>query len=111
MTEIDAKGLFESISAGKQLLLIDVRQPEELCYGTITGSFNFPLSDIPKRIDELEQLIGEQSSLTDVIVICRVGGRSQQVIQLLESRGSRQLVNLVGGTQKYSEFDERIKKY
>ena len=111
MIEIDAKGLFESISSGKPLLLIDVRQPEELSYGAIEGALNFPLSDIPSRMDELEGLISEQNSLTAVVMICRVGGRSQQVIQLLENRGSRQLTNLVGGTQKYSEFDEKIKKY
>ena len=47
----------------------------------------------------------------NVVVFCRVGGRSEQVIKLLEQRGSRQLANLVGGTQKYSDLDERIRKY
>lgn len=111
MINIEAKELFDSIADAKPHLLIDVRQPEELSYGTIDGAINFPLSDIPNRIDELEKLICDQSNQTVIVMLCRVGGRSQQVIQLLERRGSRQLANLVGGTQKYSEFDERVKKY
>ena len=110
MLSIDALALHQSITAGEPLLLIDVRQPEELAYGTLEGSHSFPLTDIPNRIDELESLIKNDKS-NNIIVFCRVGGRSDQVIKLLEIRGSKQLTNLVGGTQKYSEFDQRILKY
>jgi len=108
---IDAKGLFESISAGQSLLLIDVRQPEELVYGTLEGAHNYPLTDIPNRLSELEKLINDQNQETEIVVFCRMGGRSEQVISFLERRGSRELANLVGGTLEYSEFNDKIQKY
>jgi len=110
MLSIDALALFESISVGNTTLLIDVRQPEELIYGTIDNSVNFPLSDIPTRLEELESLIKNEAK-ESIVIFCRVGGRSEQVINFLEQRGSKQLTNLLGGTQKYSEFDSRIRKY
>jgi len=108
---IDAKGLFESISAGRSLLLIDVRQPEELNYGTLEGAHNYPLTDIPRRLTELENLINAQKQDTNVVIFCRMGGRSEQVISFLERRGSRELANLVGGTQDYAEFNDKIQRY
>jgi rhodanese-related sulfurtransferase len=109
--EIDAKGLLESISAGESLLLIDVRQPEELVHGILPNAHSFPMTDIPSRIDELEKLISSQKAKTKIIIYCRVGGRSAQVISLLERRGSRELINLRGGTIAYAELDERIQRY
>lgn len=106
MKSITAEELIDSIRAELELILIDVRQPEELLHGTIVGAYNFPLSDMPNRIEELEELISSQGRERKVVIFCRSGGRSTQVIAVLEKRLPVELYNLVGGMKSFLQLDK-----
>jgi rhodanese-related sulfurtransferase len=70
------------------LAVLDVREPVEWQHGHIDGALHIPMNELPSRLDELpdEQLL----------VVCKVGGRSARVVGWLVQQG-REAVNLDGG--------------
>jgi rhodanese-related sulfurtransferase len=70
-------------------VLLDVREPDEWAAGHVEGAQHIPMNDIPRRTAELDQD-------TDLVVVCKVGGRSAQVTAYLNQQGYR-ATNLDGG--------------
>lgn len=70
--------------------LLDVREPDEWAAGHPPGAHHVPMMDIPTRADEVP-------TDRDVVVVCRVGGRSAQVVAYLKQRGFDNVYNLDGG--------------
>ncbi|HEY3629699.1 MAG TPA: rhodanese-like domain-containing protein [Jatrophihabitantaceae bacterium] len=70
-------------------VLLDVREPDEWAAGHVDGARHIPMNDIPRRTAELDQD-------TDLVVVCKVGGRSAQVTAYLNQQGYR-ATNLDGG--------------
>jgi rhodanese-related sulfurtransferase len=73
---------------------LDVRQPGELVEGTLPGTVNIPLDQLPTRASELDRN-------RRVVVLCRSGGRSTQAATFLISSGFTDVVNLDGGMLAY----------
>jgi rhodanese-related sulfurtransferase len=71
------------------LLVLDVREPIEWSYARIDGALHIPLHDLPTRLDEVPDE-------GQVLVVCKVGGRSAQATMWLRQQG-REAVNLAGG--------------
>ena len=69
--------------------VLDVREPDEVATGAITGSINIPLGQLAARQDELDPE-------TPVITVCQSGRRSQQAAEVLSAAGYR-VSNLDGG--------------
>jgi rhodanese-related sulfurtransferase len=69
---------------------IDVREPGEVAEGTIPGTVNIPLGQIPGRLHELDRQ-------RRVVLLCRSGNRSGQAAQFLTGHGFTDVVNLTGG--------------
>lgn len=72
--------------------LIDVREDWEFQQGHVPGAVNVPMSVIGERLDELPDGAFD--------VICKVGGRSAQVVQALAARG-HDVTNVDGGTDEW----------
>ena len=70
------------------LAVLDVREPLEWQYGHIEGAVHIPMNELPDRIGE----VGDGQTL----VVCKVGGRSGQVVAWLAQQGY-DVVNLAGG--------------
>jgi rhodanese-related sulfurtransferase len=70
------------------VVVLDVREPLEWQYGHIEGAIHMPLATVPARHTELP---GGQ-----VLVVCKVGGRSAQAVTWLQQQG-HEVVNLAGG--------------
>ncbi|MEY9870900.1 rhodanese-related sulfurtransferase [Streptacidiphilus sp. MAP12-33] len=70
-------------------VLLDVREQDEWDAGHADGAVHIPMSEFVARLGELPD--AEQ-----LFVICRVGGRSAQVVQYLVAQG-RTAVNVDGG--------------
>ena len=70
------------------LTVLDVREPMEWAYGHIEGALHIPLGTLPARVDELPA--------GQVLVVCKVGGRSAQATMWLQQQG-HEVVNLDGG--------------
>lgn len=83
---VDIAGVPDPLPAG--LRVLDVREEVEWTYGHIDGAQHIPLMELPTRVHELP---GDQ-----LLVVCKVGGRSAQAVAYLTSRG-HEAVNLDGG--------------
>lgn len=69
--------------------LLDVREPVEWSAGHIDGARHIPMNDLPQRLAELPED-------TEIVVVCKSGGRSGQVTGYLAQKGIR-AVNMSGG--------------
>jgi rhodanese-related sulfurtransferase len=76
------------------LVVLDVREPVEWAYGRIEGALHIPLSELVERTAEIPR-DGQ------VLVVCKVGGRSAQAAGYLVSNGV-DAVNLGGGMLDWS---------
>ncbi|MET3574413.1 rhodanese-like domain-containing protein [Bhargavaea ullalensis] len=89
MKEISTKELELRLAAGEQVAMIDVREPEEVAAGMISGAVHIPLMELPERFGELDRD-------TEYVLICRSGGRSTMAAEFLEGQGY-DVVNMTGG--------------
>jgi rhodanese-related sulfurtransferase len=70
--------------------LLDVRDPDEWEAGHAPDATHVPMMQIPARMAELPDD-------RDVVVVCRVGARSAQVVSFLMAHGHARAANLDGG--------------
>jgi rhodanese-related sulfurtransferase len=75
--------------------LLDVREGEEWAAGHAPDAHHVPMMEIPARLDEIPV---DQ----DVVVVCRVGARSAQVVTYLRSLGRDNARNLDGGMMAWA---------
>jgi rhodanese-related sulfurtransferase len=87
--EIGPDELRARMSAGEDLLFLDVREPDEVAEWAFPGAVNIPMSQLGARTDELP---------TDrpIVVACHSGSRSAAVAEAL-NRGGWSAQNLTGG--------------
>lgn len=90
-TTISVGDLKARLDAGEQLLVLDVRTPEEYTQdGHIAGSTLLPIQELPQRMDELEK---DQP----IACFCHSGNRSRTACAQLAQAGFTNLVNVDGG--------------
>lgn len=105
MKEITVKELAELQRSNSDYQLIDVREQNEVEICEI-GAQLIPMATVPENLDKI-------SRHKQVIVHCRSGKRSGDVIQWLEqNHGFENLYNLKGGILAYAdEIDSNLVKY
>ena len=89
-TEITAVELKQRLDRGDKLKIVDVREPNEYQINRIPGSELIPLGDVPKRYEELNKN-------DEIVVHCKMGGRSAKAADFLRSVGFTRVLNLKGG--------------
>jgi molybdopterin/thiamine biosynthesis adenylyltransferase/rhodanese-related sulfurtransferase/molybdopterin converting factor small subunit len=89
-TEITAVELKQRLDRGDKLKIVDVREPNEYQINRIPGSQLIPLGDVPKRYEELNKN-------DEIVVHCKMGGRSAKAADFLRSVGFTRVLNLKGG--------------
>jgi len=87
VTPLEAKSLIET---RKDLLLVDVRSPEEFKEGSLPGATLIPFWDFAKGRFDLPKD-------KPILLICAVGGRSLACGQMLAAKGYKEVYNLKGG--------------
>lgn len=100
ISEIDPAALGAEIAAGGDLLLVDVREPDEFRLGHLPGAVPIPRGMIepsadlrfPKRHPELSQARRRR-----VVVYCATGGRSALACDVLQEMGFENVASLAGG--------------
>jgi rhodanese-related sulfurtransferase len=93
ITPLEAKSLIETRT---DLVLVDVRSPEEFQGGSLPGATLIPFWDFAKGRFDLPKD-------KPILLICAVGGRSLACGQLLASKGYREVYNLKGGLDAWQE--------
>ncbi|MBB4947908.1 rhodanese-related sulfurtransferase [Kitasatospora gansuensis] len=78
----------DAASVPTEAPLLDVREQDEWDAGHVDGALHIPIGEVIARIEELPD--------EKLYVLCRVGGRSAQVVQYLVAQG-REAVNVDGG--------------
>lgn len=89
--QVDAFELQDLMEQENDLLVVDVRSPQEYQYdGHIAGSRLLPLSALMQRIEELPL---DQ----EIVFVCRSGNRSQVACEQLHQLGRSNTKNFRGG--------------
>lgn len=80
----------------KDLLILDVRRPNEFKESKIINSINIPVDELEWELDEIEGYKDKP-----ILVYCKVGMRSSVACSILEEEGFSNLYNLRGGILDY----------
>jgi rhodanese-related sulfurtransferase len=88
-----------------QVVLLDVRQPEEVALAALPGAVNIPMAEIPQRLSELDP---EKV----IVLFCHHGVRSENAGRYLERKGFTGVSHLAGGIDAWSQqVDASIPRY
>jgi adenylyltransferase/sulfurtransferase len=88
--EITAVELKQRLDRGDALRIIDVREPNEYQINRIPGAELIPLGELPRRYAELDPD-------EELVMQCKMGGRSAKAADFLRSVGFKRVLNLKGG--------------
>lgn len=102
--EITVGQLKARLDRGEGIFILDVREPREYEIVNI-GAPLIPLSELPKRYNELDPS-------REIVVHCKMGGRSAKAAEFLRQKGFRDVKNLVGGIDEWvKQIDPSLPRY
>jgi len=82
-----------------EIVLVDVREPNEFEAGRIPGAINMPLS----RFDS-----GDLPKGKPIVLVCQAGGRSAKALRVAVSAGVKDIRHYPGGTGGWRSLGEKI---
>jgi adenylyltransferase/sulfurtransferase len=103
--EISVEDLKARMDRNEKFVLIDVREPYEWDVARIPGAKLIPLGELASRMSELD-------SADEIVIHCKVGGRSAKAVRELQKAGFSKLLNVEGGILAWSDrVDPSVPKY
>lgn len=84
-------------------IVLDVREGAEWSRGHIPNARHIPLSDLPKRIGEIEKYRDRP-----IIVNCQSGNRSASACGALRKAGFTKVFNLAGGLPAWEQAGQPV---
>lgn len=103
--EVSPRGLKRMLDAREDVLVLDVRNPDEFELARIEGSRLLPLPMLPDRLPELDPA-------KRTVVLCHTGIRSAHAVHFLQRQGFAHVRNLSGGIDAWSaEVDPSVPRY
>lgn len=93
---IEPVALKARLDRGDDVLILDVREPNEVFVAPFPGATHIPMGEIPSRVTELDPE-------REIVVVCHHGVRSAQVAIYLARIGFEHVLNLSGGIDAWSE--------
>ncbi len=86
------------LDKGEAVLMIDIREDEEVAAGMIPGAKHIVMGTIPERLADIPK---DQ----EVILVCRSGSRSSHACAYLQQvHGYDKIVNLTGGMLEWNQL-------
>ena len=102
-TEFAAR--WPEFASGEDVVLLDVREHDELAIAAVTGARHIPMRDVPASLTELD-------ADKPLVVMCHSGGRSGRVAEYLAANGFTAVFNLKGGIDAWStQIDSHVPRY
>jgi adenylyltransferase/sulfurtransferase len=103
--EIDPVEVKARLDRGDDFQLIDVREVFEHQICNIPQAKLIPLGELPKRLSEIDPA-------REVVVHCKMGGRSAKAADFLRQNGFSKVLNMTGGILAWSDkVDRTVPKY
>ena len=103
LSPVEAQGLLTS--GRDDVLLLDVREPEEQALAGVAGALCIPMELLWGRLAEIPRE-------KQVLVLCHHGIRSWHVAHALLAHGWPRVANVAGGIDRWSaEADPSIPRY
>jgi rhodanese-related sulfurtransferase len=96
MKEITPVELKARLDAGEALVVLDVREDNEVQVSHIPGSRHLPLGNLGVELQNLTDLKDAM-----VVCVCRSGGRSATATAFLTQNGFTNVHNMVGGMRAW----------
>lgn len=93
---ITATDLDRDLKSGQNLVLLDVRTPQEVALSRIKNSVHIELAELANRLTELDKE-------ADIIAYCKSGMRSAKAVQILLDHGFQKVRNLEGGFTSWAK--------
>jgi len=107
VVQVSASEVAGRMKQGEPLLLVDVRDAQELECARIADSRWIPLAELDDRLSEFEDWKDRP-----VVVHCHKGGRSARACERLMAAGFNQVENLDGGIEAWSlTVDAEVPRY
>jgi rhodanese-related sulfurtransferase len=95
----------QRLDNGGALVLLDVREPQELVLAALPGAVHIPMGEIAGRLHELDPD-------AEIVVFCHHGIRSASVARFLAERAFAHVANLAGGIDAWSmHVDPSVPRY
>jgi rhodanese-related sulfurtransferase len=105
ITEITVHQLKERRDAHEALLLLDVREPDEVATASLAGATTIRMAEVPAQLARLP-------ADRPIVVMCHHGGRSASVTHFLNANGFPNALNLDGGIDSWSLYiDPAVPRY
>jgi rhodanese-related sulfurtransferase len=89
--EVAPAALQSRLEGGEQIVVIDVREPDEFTRGKIPGAYTIPRGVLEMQVD------GRLPREATVVLYCGVGARSALACKSLAEMGYERVENLQGG--------------
>jgi len=105
--EITPAQLKDKLDRGEKITIIDVREPYEWQIANLAsyGARLIPVGQFPQRLNDV-------NPADDIVVHCKVGGRSAQAYEVLKQAGYPRIKNLKGGILAWADqVDRSMQKY
>jgi len=103
--QLSVRDLKKKLDAKENLVLVDVRQANELDICKIQESIHIPLHELNTRFAELDKN-------AEIVMQCHHGGRSQRAAEFLVGQGYKNVSNLAGGIEDWaSHIDPEMAHY
>lgn len=103
--QISVQEVKARLAEGKNLLLVDVREPWEFALCKLPGAKLIPLGSLPANLNAL-------LDAEDVICYCHHGMRSLDAAAWLRQQGVESAKSMAGGIERWAaEIDPSVARY
>jgi sulfur-carrier protein adenylyltransferase/sulfurtransferase len=103
--EIEVTEVKSKLDRGDNFVFLDVREPHEYQIAKIPGAKLIPLGEVAKHLDEFDKD-------ADIVIHCKMGGRSAKACTILRNAGFQHVRNMKGGITAWSDqVDPSVPKY
>lgn len=88
---VPAERLYQALTAGQDVRLLDVRTPTEFAWSRLSGSHNVPLDQLEVHAATI------RGASAPVVIVCRSDARARAARDLLRRQGMKNVHVLEGG--------------
>jgi rhodanese-related sulfurtransferase len=105
IASVSASEFIEELKSKEDIVILDVRTPEEFRQGHVVGAINIDYNS-PTFDEDLSSLNMKSS----YAIYCRSGNRSAEALSVMEQKGFIWVIDLVGGIEALAQ-NKKAREY